>query len=498
MIEAADVLLNVPHAQLHKVENNVQTLLVEGDFTVAIVGTGKDLKEQRVEAAVAQVAWPLGKHLPALKAASTIFSFALEDTKAVYYILILPKGTQPAVLEAVNDVLHDSCALTTTKQVDAAYEEADKLNGGKEAAALHAAEAAGAPPAAAAMAAAAAAGPSPTLTPAQAATAASVAAGKYTLPSSGNPTADRVAAGLLLGGTAVASAVGRAAAATADAINGYTRKQMDKQQPNTSPATISPTFKKGLAMAGSIASSAAYVTGKLAALVGQASYATALAIAKSLPGHKKKKKNGELVTPEERSALHTVGAAGLVAFVDVYDSLESAAKLVLTQSADASQQYILYKYGPEAGDAAAQSVPVAQDMLAATMNFSRLGARAFISKTAKKSAKMYLKSAVAGHALEHQASGQRAPSFASTQPPVNAGGAAAGAAVPMPAPPAAVPGTLNVGRAGSSSNYVAAPYPAGSSAAVAAAGAVGDAGGQAGFNTAAAQQAARANVVKGV
>lgn len=103
---------------------------MEGNFTVAIVGTGKDLKEQRVEAAVAQVwdfcnafaafwpcsdlesmaraaqrshachllihscqvAWPLGKHLPALKAASTIFSFALEDTRDVYYILILPTG----------------------------------------------------------------------------------------------------------------------------------------------------------------------------------------------------------------------------------------------------------------------------------------------------------------------------------------------------------------------------------------------------------------------
>lgn len=35
---------------------------------------------------------------------------------------------------------------------------------------------------------------------------------------------------------------------------------------------------------------------------------------------------GDEVTPEERSAFHTVGAAGLVAFVDVYDSLEAAAK----------------------------------------------------------------------------------------------------------------------------------------------------------------------------
>lgn len=149
------------------------------------------------------------------------------------------------MLEAIEDVIHDSCALTTTKQVDAAYEEADKLTGGKEAAALQAAEAAGAPPEAAAVAAAAVAGPSPTLTPSEAATAANVVAGKYTLPSSGNPNADRVAAGLLLGGTMVASAVGRAAAATADAIHGYAKKQIDKQQPNNAPATISSTFKKG-------------------------------------------------------------------------------------------------------------------------------------------------------------------------------------------------------------------------------------------------------------
>jgi hypothetical protein len=43
-----------------------------------------------------------------------------------------------------------------------------------------------------------------------------------------------------------------------------------------------------LKVAGTIASSAAYVTAKLAEAVGHASYVTALAIAKSLPGHKKR------------------------------------------------------------------------------------------------------------------------------------------------------------------------------------------------------------------
>ena len=57
-------------------------------------------------------------------------------------------------------------------------------------------------------------------------------------------------------------------------------------------------------MAGTIASSAAYVTAKLAAAVGHASYLTALAIAKSLPGHKKKRQ-GERRRPTLHRARHT-------------------------------------------------------------------------------------------------------------------------------------------------------------------------------------------------
>ena len=38
-------------------------------------------------------------------------------------------------------------------------------------------------------------------------------------------------------------------------------------------------------------------------------------------------------------------------------------RVVFSQSADATSQYINYKYGPEAGAAAQQSVPVAKNML---------------------------------------------------------------------------------------------------------------------------------------
>jgi hypothetical protein len=97
------------------VENNLQILLVDGEFTVQLVGPGAaaaaaatagntapfDPQQLRVEAAVtskeARVAFPLGKHLPALKAAATIYSFALEQVRTEYYILILPAGEQGSI-----------------------------------------------------------------------------------------------------------------------------------------------------------------------------------------------------------------------------------------------------------------------------------------------------------------------------------------------------------------------------------------------------------------
>ena len=69
----------------------------------------------------------------------------------------------------------------------------------------------------------------------------------------------------------------------------------------------------------------------------------------------------------------------------------------------------LARYGDEAGQVAKEHMPVAQDMLQATLNFTRLGARAFVSKTAKKTASMYLKSTVAGHHIDDQVAGQRVP-----------------------------------------------------------------------------------------
>lgn len=93
---ASDILVSVPNAQLHKVEQNMQQLLQHGTFTVSITSpeAGAPPEQQKVEAGVGAFTWPLGKHLPALKAANGIYSFALAHTKAEYLIVILPPGQQ--------------------------------------------------------------------------------------------------------------------------------------------------------------------------------------------------------------------------------------------------------------------------------------------------------------------------------------------------------------------------------------------------------------------
>lgn len=97
---------------------------------------------------------------------------------------------------------------------------------------------------------------------------------------------------------------------------------------------------------------------------------------------------------------------------------------------------------------------------AATINFSRLGARAFISKTAKTSAKVYFKSTVAGLHPDEQAAGRRVP--VTTSAPAAPAAAGAGS----------VPGLAAAGSSGqayAARSDGASLYPPGPAAAAAAA-----------------------------
>lgn len=151
------------------------------------------------------------------------------------------------------------------------------------------------------------------------------------LPRSGSVVADRVASGLLVGSQVLAAGIGRAASATSQGIANYAERQKKSKLPNEQPASVSPAVHTSIKVAGVAATAAAAVTGTLASLVGSASYAIAAGVASTLSGSSKKKKkqkgqkgavegepqSEEEVTPEEQSALKTIGAAGLMSYVAV-------------------------------------------------------------------------------------------------------------------------------------------------------------------------------------
>jgi hypothetical protein len=119
---ASDVLVSVPLAELHKVVQNTQQLLQHGTFTVSITtpGIGSPPEAGRIEAGVGDFRWPLGKHLPALKAADGIYSFALEHTKAEYLIVVLPKGELDKRLQshfACMCVMHFTCMQVRNSKI---------------------------------------------------------------------------------------------------------------------------------------------------------------------------------------------------------------------------------------------------------------------------------------------------------------------------------------------------------------------------------------------
>ncbi|KAI8472138.1 MAG: senescence-associated protein-domain-containing protein [Monoraphidium minutum] len=511
----------INNAQVHQVEGGVQRLLCAGDLVLVSDDSGA------VSARVGDTTWRLGRHLPALKAASTIYSFGLEGTRDTYYCLVLPPDAPASSLAALERVLSSSCAFSTVRQVEAAHDAAaaaapppqrqqrrqqQQQQQPEPAAAADACAAAGGAAAANGHGRGGGAGVGGNLgggadsddamsgvdeedtmeaeevaargAAALAAATAAVAAGRRAQePPGGAPSsperrqreqqqqqqlsaAERVASGILVGGCVVAGLVRRASGAASDAVARFTESRMAAAPRADPPAHVPSHVQQGLQVAAAVASGAAVLTGHLAAAVGDASYALALRIADAHQQRRERRRRGGGAAPgggaaarrhgprrggareggggggeRRRSALKTVGAAGLLAYVQVYDALEEAAKQVLAHSAEASAAYIGYKYGPEAAAAAERGVPLAQDVVQAATNVTRLAAsRALVSHEAQRSAATYLHEALnpsgapppPAAAFSRAAAAAAAPAHASWRPP--APPPAPLEMLPMPAP----------------------------------------------------------------
>lgn len=227
----------------------------------------------------------------------------------------------------------------------------------------------------------------------------------------GQQTAEKLARGIVAIGSMSATSINKTAAAVAGAIGSYADNLMNQTAPLSQPLTVSSSYVNRLHFIQKFTQPTAYAADLAAQYAGellyyllQAAWAvySQLAAMKVLPQITSGSKTDESGVPlnpvrgglpmatDELAAFKLVGAALLMAYVEVYDALEEAAQVLFRQASSAGQRYLAHRHGGEAADVAAAALAVMADAVSLLLNWFRILGRGFLSKTATGSARSYL------------------------------------------------------------------------------------------------------------
>eukprot|EP00879_Flechtneria_rotunda_P001020 GHRR01001156.1.p1 GENE.GHRR01001156.1~~GHRR01001156.1.p1 ORF type:complete len:303 (+),score=106.55 GHRR01001156.1:254-1162(+) len=224
-------------------------------------------------------------------------------------------------------------------------------------------------------------------------------------------TAEKLARGIVAIGGMAAASITRTAAAVGSALDSYTQNLINQTPPLTQPLTISKGYVNRLNLVQKFTQPTAYAAEVMAQYMGELLYWLMqgamvvyyqLAAMKVLPqittGGKSDVagvpmnpvRGGLPMASDELAAFKLVGAALLMAYIEVYDALEEAAQMLFRQASTVGERYLAHRHGGEAADVAAAALSVAADVMTLTLNWFRILGRGFFSKTATKTARTYL------------------------------------------------------------------------------------------------------------
>lgn len=183
--------------------------------------------------------------------------------------------------------------------------------------------------------------------------------------------------------TGVGSLVGRGITSTAAAVAAHL-------PPASAPLTVSPATMAGLDHARTATRATVVVTAGMveagAALArGLGAWAAAAATSALAGTGGARALAGAHASPVGR-AVQTVGASGMVAFKDVWDGLEDAARLVGGAGAQATRTLMHARYGDAGNEVTDASIGIAGDLGEVALNVRQMGVKGIIRKTAAEAA----------------------------------------------------------------------------------------------------------------
>lgn len=328
-----DILLQVPLAELHKVEGNTESLLEKGSlvaYGVTFPNTGASMMALEIN----ETRWWLRPDMATLKAGLCTYMLDVSQPDAAtptFFCITFADDTLPEAVGTFEGLLEE---VTVYKESEALLSD----------------------PAAAQGDMAIAEGLQFTNKAASTVHWASV----------------KVAGGILMGANAVSTRMME-----------HSAKVLASSEPGA-PRPVPGAIKASASMTRAGSKLLSKTAGKIVNAVATAP----VYIAEKVTGSGKPPKPGEELKPQ--SASKQMVTAGAVSFTMVYESLEQGAKLVLTGARDAASGIAGHKYGPDAGQVTGDLMASAGHGVNAYTSYRNIAVRAIARKTAKTTAKRML------------------------------------------------------------------------------------------------------------
>lgn len=319
-----ELLSRVPNVELWKVYGNTEVRIAEGDWTLTAAGN-------YVISQVGQVKWNLTPALACLKPGPNSFVFALDAQQQLFYCINLPAGVSEEEISVVEAVLASFCQY----KISEAYQE--KVAGEV--------------------------GPSQ--------------------PPGSRTKTDMVVEGV--GKATVAAVKGLQASSEFLSKKIMQGGNMVKQKTKecADPKPVSEATRKRVKHIKTLSKTVSTVAHAAIDAVAGITSQVAEVVVDSVS---KKKDGTENASDKKPSSVKRVGASVLVAAAEVWEAMEEAFTLVAKTSAVTTADVVGHRYGEEMGNVTYDGMSAAGHVADTAYIARRLGAKAVLKSTAKKTA----------------------------------------------------------------------------------------------------------------
>ncbi|CAL8463253.1 g2787 [Coccomyxa elongata] len=387
----ADCLVLIPAAELHLVQAGQERIVEKGPLSLSVSSLHSG---SPIIAKVGATSWPLERTSPTLKSGEYAYVFAVKGGTAFYSVLI-NTGTPDTDHALFEEILVECTAfqLAGALNEEAIREAVDFVTN----ALLRDGDSPHSPSSPAYPSASAEAAVAQVQQVQQAVASGTVAPKVVELAAAEEAPASAAAgeASVIAAGTAkVQEAIALGAAWASQKIMEQSKRWQQQIEP-AHPVQISPELKARIRMGRDIAKKGASVAGRVSQKAADISIRVAESIVRRVGPSAGFGRQLNAGGQSRADAAQEIAAASLVAAVEIYASMEEAARTVVKSSGQATADLVGHRYGADAGEVSLHAAEATTHAATAAMRLRTVGIRSIAKRIAQHTSVSFARAAAA-------------------------------------------------------------------------------------------------------